>query len=154
MSLLMVNVSAIFAPAGTGKRPIDPPTATVLAVLAGLGEDAATDALRLEAAGLVVDELAAVIPAVHPAADRRAVPIARATAARRYLLIVVFRSVQARKCHAGWHSANLDPRLAGRIANLSQTCNIVRGPGTDRRRTPKAAGLPARRRGWHPGPFG
>jgi len=122
--------------------------------LAGLGEDAATDALRLEAAGLVVGGLAAVIPAVHPATDRLAVQVARASAARRYLLIVVLRSVQAQRCHAGWHSANLDPRLAGRIANLSQTCNIVRGPGTDRRRTPKAAGLPARRRGWHPGPFG
>ena len=95
MVLLMETFSATLAPAGTGKLLILP---TTLIMRPAGAEDAAEVAVPLEellaleelvAAAVAV--LAVVIPALHAARDRLAAQAARATAAGRYLFIVVLK---------------------------------------------------------------
>jgi len=133
VSWLLETFSATFAPAGTGKLPTAPPTRIVrVSKLAEAEAEAeAEDPLRLEAAGLVVVVLTVVVPAVHAASDRLAAQAARVTAAGRYLFMVSLGGVCVTADAApGSTAPNLDGRLAGRIAYLSQTCNIVRNSGS------------------------
>jgi hypothetical protein len=77
-----------------------------------------------ELVAAVVAVLAVVIPALHAARDKLAAQAARATAAGRYLFIVVLKG--EKRCAA----PNLDISHARRIANVSQACDIQRDPGT------------------------
>jgi hypothetical protein len=78
-----------------------------------------------ELVAAVVAVLAVVIPALHAARDKLAAQAARATAAGRYLFIVVLKG--RKRCAA----LNLDRRDARRMANVSQACDTQRNPGTD-----------------------
>jgi hypothetical protein len=95
------------------------------AIAAADAEDATAAALRLEFAASALAELVVVTPAEHAARDRQAAQAARAAATFRYVFTAL----------------NLGPRLASRIAIVSQPCNTGPDPGT----APGAAPIPGAR---------